>query len=53
MVIMFDDDDVTAIGTLEEAKAEAAQKDGKYLVKGRIVLVKNGNVFDVNGQKLN
>lgn len=49
-----DDDDFTAINELKVIEAEAkTMKDGKYLVKGRIVIVKNGKAFDANGQKLN
>ena len=47
------EDDPTGINEIEAIGAEAkTMKDGKYLVKGRIVLVKSGNVFDVNGQLL-
>ena len=50
----FFGDDATAISTLEAAKAEAgALKDGKYLIDGKIVLVKNGVKYGANGQKLN
>jgi hypothetical protein len=48
-----EDDDFTAIDELKAIEAEAkTMKDGKYLVKGRIVIVKNGKAFDANGQKL-
>ena len=47
------EDGPTGINEIEAIGAEAkTMKDGKYLVKGRIVLVKSGNVFDVNGQLL-
>ena len=50
----FFEDDATAISALEAAKAEAdAQKDGKYLINGKIVIVKNGVKYDANGKKLN
>ena len=48
-----EDDDFTAIDELKAIEAEAkTMKDGKYLVKGRIVIVKNGKAFGANGQKL-
>lgn len=52
--LSFDDDDATIISALEAADAEAgAQKDGKYLENGKIVIVKNGVKYGTNGQKLN
>lgn len=52
--VFFFEDDATAICALEAAKAEdGALKDGKYLIDGKIVLVKNGVKYGVNGQKLN
>ena len=48
------EDGPTAINEIEVIESEAkTMKDGKYLVKGRIVLVKNGKAFSANGQKLN
>ena len=50
----FFEDDATAISALEAAKAEdGALKDGKYLIDGKIVIVKNGVKYGANGQKLN
>ena len=53
LVISYEDDDPMAINAIEatDAKAEGL-KDGKYLVKGKIVLVKNGLKFNANGQIL-
>jgi len=51
--LRFDDDDATIINALEAADAEAgAQKDGKYLENGKIVIVKNGVKYSANGQIL-
>ena len=48
------EDDPTAINEVEVIESEAkTMKDGKYFVKGRIVIVKNGKAFSTNGQKLN
>ena len=47
------DGDVTGIGTLDELVEQAdlrAGKDGKYLENGRIVVVKNGVKYNMNGQ---
>ncbi|MBR7052087.1 MAG: hypothetical protein IKI44_03730 [Bacteroidaceae bacterium] len=50
-VFFFFEDDATAINALEAAKAETgALKDGKYLIEGKIVLVKNGVKYGANGQ---
>ncbi len=47
-------DDATAINAIEATEAEdGALKDGKYLIEGKIVLVKNGVKYGANGQKLN
>ena len=49
-----EEDDPTAINEVKAIEAEAkTMKDGKYLVKGRIVIVKEGKAFNANGQKLN
>ena len=54
LAIVFEDDDPTAINAVETAEAETgALKDGKYLIEGKIVLVKNGVKCGANGQKLN
>lgn len=55
LVLSFDEnDDFTGINTLEIAETEAgALKDGKYLINGKIILVKNGVKYDANGKKLN
>lgn len=53
-IAIGDEDDPTGISEIEFIESEAkTMKDGKYLVKGRIVLVKNGKAFSANGQKLN
>lgn len=47
------DENVTAINAIEAAEAETgALKDGKYLIEGKIVLVKNGVKYSANGQIL-
>jgi hypothetical protein len=54
LAITFDEEDPTAITAIEAAEAEeGAQKDGKYLIGGKIVIVKNGVKYDANGKKLN
>ncbi len=46
-------DDTTAINAIEAAEAEdGALKDGKYLIDGKIVIVKNGVKYSANGQIL-
>lgn len=51
--VFFFEDDATAISALEAAKAESgALKDGKYLIEGKIVIVKNGAKYSANGQIL-
>lgn len=50
--VSFDDDEVTAIGSLEALDAETP-KEGKFLENDRIVIVKNGVRYGVGGQKLN
>ena len=50
----FDGEDVTGI-TLQEVESEsenAGMKDGKYFENGRIVIVKNGVKYSVNGSIL-
>ena len=50
----FDGEDVTGI-TLQEIESEsenAGMKDGKYFENGRIVIVKNGVKYSVNGSIL-
>ena len=43
-------EDETGIKSLEQIENEAqTKKDGKYLVGGRIVVVKNGKVYNVSG----
>lgn len=54
LTVMFDGEDPTAINAIEAAEAEdGALKDGKYLIDGKIVIVKNGVKYSANGQKLN
>ena len=53
LTIIFEDEVPTAINAIEAADTKAeGLKDGKYLVKGKIVLVKNGVKFNANGQIL-
>jgi len=48
------DGEATSISAIEAAEAETSGlKDGKYLIEGKIVLVKNGVKYDANGKKLN
>lgn len=49
--IVFEDD-ATAIKTVDAAAKSGAQADGKYLEKGKIVIVKNGTKFNANGQRM-
>ena len=54
LIISFDEEDPTAINAVEAVDVEAnGLKDGKYLIDGKIVLVKNGVKYGANGQKLN
>ena len=54
LTVMFDEEDPTAINAIEATEAEdGALKDGKYLIEGKIVIVKNGVKYSANGQKLN
>jgi hypothetical protein len=54
LVINVDGEDPTAINVIEAAEAEEGTlKDGKYLINGKVVLVKNGVKYSANGQKLN
>ena len=53
-IILNFNDDFTAINAIDVAENEfGAQKDGKYLIDGKIVIVKNGVKYGTNGQKLN
>ena len=54
LVISFDGEDPTGINAVEATETEAGTlKDGKYLIDGKIVIVKNGVKYDANGKKLN
>ena len=54
LIIKTDGEDPTAINAIEAAEAEdGALKDGKYLIDGKVILVKNGVKYSANGQKLN
>ena len=49
-----EEDGFTGINEVKSVEAEArTMKDGKYFVKGRIIVVKNGKVYGTNGQILN
>lgn len=48
-----DENGTTSIVALEEFENENNLKDGKYLIDGKIVIVKNGVKYSANGQKLN
>jgi len=45
-------DDATAIKDVDASVKAGAQADGKYLEKGKIVIVKNGTKFNANGQRM-
>ena len=49
-IIVSEDDEATAIGRLEDGNLLLG--DGKYLDHGRIVIVKSGRKYNVNGQAL-
>lgn len=53
LVISFDEEEPTGINAIEvgDAKAEGL-KDGKYLIGGKIVMVKNNVKYNANGQIL-
>jgi hypothetical protein len=54
LIIKTDGEDPTAINAIEAEEAEdGALKDGKYLIDGKVILVKNGVKYSANGQKLN
>ena len=36
---------------IADVNSDNSQKDGKYLVNGKVVIVKNGKKFNVNGLK--
>ena len=40
----------TAISAAKSHNGEGALKDGKYLIKGEIIVVKNGKLYKANGQ---
>ena len=43
---------VTGIGEVKSDNKAEGQKDGKYLVNGRVIVVKNGQRFDLSGRRL-
>ena len=52
-LIISDEVDPTGINVIEAAKAEnGALKDGKYLIGGKVIIVKNGVKYSANGQIL-
>lgn len=52
-LIISDEVDPTGINVIEAAKAENdALKDGKYLIGGKVIIVKNGVKYSANGQIL-
>ena len=50
--IAIEGDDPTAINSIEAAEEGEGLKDGKYLIDGQIVIVKNGVKYSANGQIL-
>lgn len=51
LIVKFDD--ITGISDIDAAETGEGLKDGKYLIGGKIVIVKNGVKYGTNGQKLN
>lgn len=47
--MVFDGDVITGIS---EAKAEAAEKDGKFVINGQLVIKKNGKMFNAAGAQV-
>ena len=43
---------VTGIGEVKSDNKADGQKDGKYLINGRVIVVKNGKRFDLSGRRL-
>ncbi len=43
---------VTGIGEVKSDNKAEGQKDGKYLINGRVIVVKNGQRFDLSGRRL-
>lgn len=43
---------VTGIGEVKSDNKADGQKDGKYLINGRVTVVKNGQRFDLSGRRL-
>ena len=53
LIISFDEEDPTGINAIEVAEVEVeGLKDGKYLIGGKIVMVKNNVKYNANGQIL-
>ena len=48
--IGYSNDSPTGISSIESESAEGALKDGKYLINGKIVIVKNGKQYNAAGQ---
>ena len=48
--IGYSNDSPTGISLIESESAEGALKDGKYLINGKIVIVKNGKQYNAAGQ---
>ena len=43
---------VTGISEVKSDNKAEGQKDGKYLINGRVIVVKNGQRFDLSGRRL-
>ena len=43
---------VTGIGEVKTDGKTEGLKDGKYLINGRVIVVKNGQRFDLSGRRL-
>jgi len=50
-IVVEDEDDITGILQLENGELKTANS-GKYLENGRVVIVKNGKKFNINGQEV-
>ena len=49
--MVFDGDVITGVENVEAA-AEAAEKDGKFVINGQLVIKKNGKMFNAAGAQM-
>ena len=52
LIMIIDGEDPTAIDSIEAGEEAEGLKDGKYLIDGKVVIVKNGVKYSANGQIL-